>query len=168
MPYGDMSPVTKMSLPTGRVSVLGYPNDKSWMLLPSIVEVIPTKPEWKVSNMAEVSQAAQQAAAHHMTEMVGSAVGITLLAADDLPQAKANLIESINGFPAETRDLIPPDQKTAMLTEHARQVRWHARELHRILQCIAGPQPPADDLTAPEDAPQAPQTPDSDGTPAPE
>lgn len=74
----------------------------------------------------------QAAAETHMREMVGNAIGVVLLAADDLDETKANLLASVEEFPAAMRE-VSPEVRTVILEESTRNVRLHARSLYKIL-----------------------------------
>lgn len=147
------------------VSALVSQSNNSLERLASFALLSPTKLKWKVSNTMKLDPVTQDAAAKNLTEMVGSSIGVSLLAADDYEGTKAMLHKAIDEFPADMREALTPPQKTMLLQENIRSVRWHARELYRILGAIDHGDTPADDLTAPEDAPQ---TPSADGSPAPE
>jgi hypothetical protein len=96
-----------------------------------------------------LSDIANQQASHYMTQIVGSAISVALLAADDYEGTKANLLKAIEDFPEAMRSALPPADKTAVIAENVQQVRWHSRELYRILSG-EGAQTPAE--TPPEAA----------------
>lgn len=79
----------------------------------------------------------QALAESHMTEMVGSSIGVILLAADDFPATRDRLVEAIMNSPVEAiRANVDGPAKTAVLIEQVREVRTAARGLHRILEKV--------------------------------